>query len=523
MQDLGTYGSPIQQVGYVLPQEIGTTSGFHAFDSYFPDSLQREYYDTRSPYTHVDVVLARIGSFMADVCHARNITPGWNIGARIQKIIAERNWLRGYRDNQLTLSYGLNLFSSYQSKEKNYQLFVDCLWMKHRFRETGGVYTEEPWGKGEEQDMLTRNLRNYVDPPLENHDLRKRLHVYQQGALPLECWVYHVCTMQRQGLLVAADRPQPFFYLEEEEEEEEQDRSVVPDTHVVRTLHNTLGVKRECDEWFYTGYYRYRYASFQYESKRPQSVHEDYIGGCVRRKVTGSAWEARGEVLPPQGGYQVKTSVCGKWFGGTLERVRYLPNHWLLSQYPKSKWHKSVAKQAKAYTKVEWRGQQCKPRAAIVQVDRPVYYKGNVCSTERLQEATPQQYPASIHMVSLGTDVALSLGPLHLDGGITWSPAIDREETDAALAMGVDMHWCSVYAGDAYAPSVQRFYRQKDFLVGDYPFIDLFLNFKISSFHGFVKWSHLNQALFPSGCFSTPWYPTQQPAMDIGVQWLFFD
>ena len=52
-QDLGNIGSAAKPVYFGLPEQIGLSSGFDAYDLYFKDPSQRKYYDSKSPFTEM--------------------------------------------------------------------------------------------------------------------------------------------------------------------------------------------------------------------------------------------------------------------------------------------------------------------------------------------------------------------------------------------------------------------------------------------------------------------------------------
>lgn len=56
-QDLGNIGSAAKPVYFGLPEQIGLSSGFDAYDLYFKDPSQRKYYDSKSPFTEMAAFL----------------------------------------------------------------------------------------------------------------------------------------------------------------------------------------------------------------------------------------------------------------------------------------------------------------------------------------------------------------------------------------------------------------------------------------------------------------------------------
>jgi hypothetical protein len=88
---------------------------------------------------------------------------------------------------------------------------------------------------------------------------------------------------------------------------------------------------------------------------------------------------------------------------------------------------------------------------------------------------------------------------------------------------GVESTFRSDYYGDAYAPALQQFYLQDNFVLERYPVVDVFVAADIKSLNVFLKLAHANEGLTGSGYFTTPYYPGMRRSFIFGVKWLFFD
>ena len=56
-QDLGNLGTPMRPVFVVVPQEIGTQTGFSAFGPYAYQTGSVRYFDTKSPFSDMSLAL----------------------------------------------------------------------------------------------------------------------------------------------------------------------------------------------------------------------------------------------------------------------------------------------------------------------------------------------------------------------------------------------------------------------------------------------------------------------------------
>ena len=79
-QDLGNIGSAAKPVYFGLPEQIGLSSGFDAYDLYFKDPSQRKFYDTKSSFTEMAAFFGGGHRNLLDLSFARNVNPRWNIG-----------------------------------------------------------------------------------------------------------------------------------------------------------------------------------------------------------------------------------------------------------------------------------------------------------------------------------------------------------------------------------------------------------------------------------------------------------
>ena len=86
------------------------------------------------------------------------------------------------------------------------------------------------------------------------------------------------------------------------------------------------------------------------------------------------------------------------------------------------------------------------------------------------------------------------------------------------VQMGVDLNWYTSYHAPAYQPSTMSFCNQSEIKCGNYPFMNAYLNFKLSRARFYVLYSHVNQGLFGgSDYFSIPHYPLNPRRFQMGV------
>jgi len=91
------------------------------------------------------------------------------------------------------------------------------------------------------------------------------------------------------------------------------------------------------------------------------------------------------------------------------------------------------------------------------------------------------------------------------------------------IQLGADVTYNTIYHPYAYMPATGRFYRQDNVTLGDYPFINVFLNFKVKRTRFFVMFDHINANLMGYHYEMVPTYPLNTRMLRYGLAWTFYD
>jgi len=89
--------------------------------------------------------------------------------------------------------------------------------------------------------------------------------------------------------------------------------------------------------------------------------------------------------------------------------------------------------------------------------------------------------------------------------------------------LGVEVNYFSSFYGRGYIPAISQFYVQQNEKIGNYPYIDIYLNFRIKRARIFIKMQHLNEGMNGINYFTAIHYPMQQRALRFGISWSFYD
>jgi hypothetical protein len=90
--------------------------------------------------------------------------------------------------------------------------------------------------------------------------------------------------------------------------------------------------------------------------------------------------------------------------------------------------------------------------------------------------------------------------------------------------LGADVRYFTEYYAPAYSPAIGLFAVQSPShrtLIGNYPWINAYLNFKLKGVRFYLAYNHLNQS--EGRYFLVPHYPTNQRMLQFGICWTFFN
>ncbi len=93
----------------------------------------------------------------------------------------------------------------------------------------------------------------------------------------------------------------------------------------------------------------------------------------------------------------------------------------------------------------------------------------------------------------------------------------------AVLQPGLTFFYNSSYYADNYNPAIRSFYLQDRREIGNYLYMDVFINLKIQRARFFVAYTHYNAGFMTRDYYTTPTYPMQDAAFKFGIAWRFHD
>ena len=91
------------------------------------------------------------------------------------------------------------------------------------------------------------------------------------------------------------------------------------------------------------------------------------------------------------------------------------------------------------------------------------------------------------------------------------------------LQVGVQGEYYNAFKAYGYMPATNQFYSQNRYMVGEYPFVDVFLNARIRPVQFFVKVENVLYGLMGTNYDFVQGYMQPDRAFRFGLTWMFFD
>jgi hypothetical protein len=169
-------------------------------------------------------------------------------------------------------------------------------------------------------------------------------------------------------------------------------------------------------------------------------------------------------------------------------------------------------------------------------VSNKIYYDAN---------SRVQQEAGSISLTSLYARKDFRLGGFHFDHRVLMQWSTNQEVIPVPLCsaflsyyyefwvekkkvlrmqIGIDGRFNTDYYAPSYNPALAAFYNQREYKVGNYPYLDAFVTAKWKRMRIFLKYQHANFGLFGNGeYFTVAGYPQNPGMFKMGISWSFYD
>jgi hypothetical protein len=549
-QDLGNIGTAIRPIFYQPPALIGATSGFTSYDLYW-DSEKLKYFDTKSPYSNLQIIWGGLGRSITRVSFSRNINPRWNFGFNFRSLLIDKQINRSGKGDRNVKGTYYDIYTSYQSKDSTYRLFFNFRRSHQQADENGGIRNAEALKYAD----LFDKIRNVWLENAESRDRRSNIHLFHQYQVFGKGFqVYHVFDSYNQHNnyfdQMSATLNTEYF------DQVEVDSSKVKDASRFVSMRNEAGLKGNLAKLFYNGYYALRHYDLSNKYYADDDVranlkgNEHYLGGRMSLFLDSigevNAWAE----LEARGNFRLEGSIKSRWFEASLKELKYEPS--LLQQAYRGShdlWNNNFrpvkSTQINGYLHYNSRVIKISPGLTFTTLTDYVYFKYNdqtgdpqkvlpvqsggtqVIASPELRISLTMMRHLTLSAQGIYTNVlqnddeAISLPEYFVNGQLSYANIFFHGNMD--MQAGVELHYKSAYNAMGYDPVIQQFYRQDNYTVKDFPIIDVFFNMKIKSGRVFIKYNNIMQAFAGYGYLTTPYYPGQRNVIDFGFDLLFYD
>lgn len=545
-QDLGNIGTAIRPVYNEVPEYIGVNSGFNVYDLYW-DAETIRYYDTKSPYSNMNVNLGGKGRSVTRVTFSRNVTPRWNLGFNYRSLLIDKQIQRSGKGDRNVRSTYFDLYTVFHTKDSTYSLFVNFRNNFLQADEYGGVLVEGDEEDFSYSDLFLVNAQRTLTEA-ESNDKRRNFHIFHQYRLGSGLQIYHKSDLYKQRNRFNDSDPGNDYY-----DAIVVDSASTRDEVSFRYFRNEGGIKGNLLKMFYNGYAAVRNYSMDYKYLEDDidpdvSGTELYLGGRMALQID-SLIEVRGwaEWMMDER-YLIHGSIRTKWFAASAKRTVSTPT--FLQQayrgshdYWVNDFSNSEATEIGGNLIYESKRISIYPGVRFSTFRNYIFFKQD---TSNVQDVLPVQ--SGGYQTWVSPELNFSLTPVNhvnLTVQAIYTKILENSEdaiqvpemfVNAQLSysniwfkgnldfqFGVDCHWKSAYYAPGYDPVIQQFYIQQSFESPDFPVIDVFLNAKIKRARIFLKYNNLVKTFTSYANVPTPYYPGIQNIIDFGFDWSFYD
>nr|WP_255487972.1 putative porin [Pontibacter sp. KCTC 32443] len=554
-QHLGNVGTAAQPLLYQVPTRIGVRLGKNAFDRYAYDPNNINYFDTRSPYSHLYYVQGQRGETIFEGIYARNITKQFNFGVAYQIISANKQiGSSSLLEDGLIDNQAVRAFTHYRSKNDKYDLFANYTHLNHEQIETGGVKPDED----DTPDSLFRYENDLVFlNQASTHEMRHNYHLLHMLKIAGENlkayhrfdWRSQNTTYEDDAIPYNADGSLDFY------QDTIYSNNRTRDKTNYREYENEFGLTGNTKISYYKAFVKQRNGKINYSAIQTLTMDTTAVGEVVSGVDVENQIFVGGQarlfyqnkyLLSAEGEYQlvdnyrIRAAARFKGLEISQTRVRQSPsfieqriisNHFAwnndfkttITDRSQATLHHQFGDRlflrlSGAYTNIS--------RLIVYGFDaRPIQISGN----QQLLEGQLAQhirfgglhFENFVHYTNTDEASAIRIPEWVVNSKLYYQGHIFKKALYGQL--GVEMYLPSGYRADAYMPVTQQFYLQNNLTTKTYPVFDVFINADIKTVNVFVKMAHVNYDIWEPGYYETPGYPGLRRSFTFGLKWMFFD
>ena len=165
-----------------------------------------------------------------------------------------------------------------------------------------------------------------------------------------------------------------------------------------------------------------------------------------------------------------------------------------------------------------------------------------------MTDSIPISYNNPLSVIAIGVEKEFVLWKLHLYNKLIYQVSENRQVVELPTLiyfnstyldhtwkfkltggeirtmLGFDIKYATSYRAYGYNPAMAMFYQLNDDLIGNYPFVDFWLNVRLKRARFFAKFEHYNSTLWNrKDYYYAASYPAKPSTFKFGISWTFYD
>ncbi len=503
------------------------------------------YYFASPLYTSVYGSAGQVKEQALKLIHSQLINKKANITLKFNRYSGT-----GFYSKQLSYVNNLLLSSHYATNNKRWGYFTRFIYNKLKYQENGGLVADSSIQK----DIFINKQLLDVNLQTARHNIRTsdvsfthffRLNKSTDSSRSFNHYIYHTAGYESSFYqyiepTVNRDFYQHFYF---------DSLKTNDSTHLTKFINEARYVLKSKNEStsLYAGY-KHEFTILHSEKWNP------WFNNSIA--LAGGHWQNKSEsfALNTEGEYIVNGLNKGDYRADLGSTINFKFKHSqilsriiaesrspdLLYKYYESNnfyWANNFNKtqSMQAEIKLKLRDWKLFAEANIKNLSNAIYFNNN---------ALPTQYTKGVNVVrfTLGKDLCI-LKTLHFDNTLNYQIISDTTfiklpsllsshqlyyqgnlyKNMLQLQVGFQCMYFSSFTGNAYMPATNVFYTQSTQQLGNYPFVDFFINAQIKPVRFFIKVAHINQGFSGYNYSLVPGYYQTDRAIKFGLNWLFWD
>lgn len=526
-------------------RHFGFLLGINGFDEYFYSSDSFRIYFAKQPFTEISVVLGTQKEQIAQVFHTQNVNERWNFAFKMNRTSSE-----GFYSRQNANFNSIQLQSNYISKNKKYASIFQTNFNRANAYENGGII--------DTSDVLNSpEFLNARGIPINLRNARRRVSEngfwYKQYFNITECDTFiKNDSLFKQRCMVkagfsnksgvtrrytwfkddeAADGFYPFFK-----------DSITHDSIGVLNIFNEFKAhiylkNLELNSGLNYEWNKIRMILYDTLAQNFTAVSELKLQNKLRINLNYVIWGFNKNDFRIKGIFN--QNIHKNW-GLNIEYLYDIrtPNlqalRWVSNNF---EWNYSFTKEHynQSALFIEQKQKNFKLGVSIHRFLYPVFYDFT---------ARPKQSDAGSLIFQALLEKSFQIHKFYITNTLAYQKASNDSifripqiitknaffyQTDLfkramQIQIGIDFYYFTAYTPYAYLGVTNVYYLQNNRFSGNYPFFDLFLNFKVKSLRGFVMLDHINQDILGNNqYYFMPGYPFPGRTVKVGLTWVFRD